>query len=224
MDVDDARSAMVSHLRAAGVVRSPAVAAALAAVPRHRFIEGAGAEAAYADKAVTVKTTDDGVPISSVSQPTMVATMLELCRLAPGHRVLEIGTGSGYNAALLATIVGVAGRDGDGGGVVSVELDADLAAGARNRLHQLGVVGVRVVTGDGAAGHAPGAPYDRVIVTAGAHAIAAAWDDQLRVGGRLVVPIVDAEGIGVVRCLVKGPTDFEELTRVPCGFLTMRTA
>ncbi|MEM9562284.1 MAG: methyltransferase domain-containing protein [Actinomycetota bacterium] len=216
MEAEEARAAMVAQLRAGGVVRSPAVAAALAAIPRHRFIDGGDLEWAYADHAVTVKTTDDGVPISSVSQPTMVATMLELCLLEPGHRVLEIGTGSGYNAALLAAIVGP-------GPVVSVELDADLAAGAAARLDRLGLEGVEVVTGDGTAGHAPGAPYDRVVVTAGAAAIAEPWDDQLRLGGRLVVPIVDGDGIGVVRCLVKATSGFEELARVPCGFLTMRT-
>ena len=219
MSPEEARAAMVERLRADGVVRTPAVGRALATVPRHDFIEvdGIDVERAYADVAVIVKTDEQGTAVSSASQPTMVATMLELCRLSPGHRVLEIGTGTGYNAALLATIVGADGL------VVTVELDADLASTARERLERHGLTRVEVVVGDGAAGHPGPGPYDRIVVTTGAPRIAPAWVDQLRPGGRLVVPVVDRDGMGWVHCLVERDGRLEERTRVPCGFLPMRS-
>lgn len=216
-----ARRAMVERLQAAGTVRSPAVARAMATVPRHRFIDDAGIEAAYADNAVVVKRDHAGTAISSASQPTMVATMLELSLLGPGHRVLEVGTGTGYNAALLATIVGAEGR------VTSIELDEDLAEAARHRLMDLdldlGVGRVEVVTGDGAVGHTAGQPFDRIVITAGASAAAPAWIEQLAIGGRLVVPLVGADGIGEVSCQLKGAGGMDEIATVPCGFLPLRS-
>lgn len=219
MNPEAARAAMVAKLRADGALTSPAVAEAMASVPRHAFIdvESLTIEQAYADEAVIVKRDDQGVSISSASQPTMVARMLDLAELAPGQHLLEIGTGTGYNAALLATIVGSDGR------VVSVELDPDLAASARARLEHQGLDGVEVVVGDGAAGHPHRQPYDRVVVTTGAPAVSPAWIDQLRIGGRLVVPVVGADGIGSVRCLVTGRDGVEETARIPCGFLPMRS-
>ncbi len=212
----DARAAMIAQLRSEGTLQTPIVEEALEAVPRHRFIEAVSTEAAYADIAVTVKTNDAGTAISSASQPTIVAAMLELSDLRPGHRVLEIGTGTGYNAALLASIVGPEGR------VVTVELDDYLAAAARERLHLLDFAQVEVVNSDGAAGHPRGAPYDRIIVTTGAQKIEEVWGDQLHDGGRLVVPVVDSHAVGEIHCLVKQAAGLEEITSMPCGFLPMR--
>ena len=208
---------MIARLRLEGALRTPVVQRALETVPRHRFVEAVSPEMAYADIAVTVKTNEAGTAISSASQPTIVAAMLELSDLGPGHGVLEIGTGTGYNAALLASIVGAEGR------VVTVELDDDLAVAARERLHELDFADVEVVTGDGAAGHLQGAPYDRIIVTTGAPRIAGAWVDQLRDGGRLVVPVVNSDGVGKIHCLVRQGAGLEEVTSMPCGFLPMRT-
>ncbi len=190
----------------------------MAAVPRHRFIDGVTVEKAYANEAIMVKRDDAGTAISSASQPTIVAAMLELSGLQPGHRVLEIGTGTGYNAALLATIVGV------GGLVVSIELDEDLADAARARLSDLGLDRVRVVTGDGAIGHPADEPFDAIVVTTGAPSVAPAWAAQLAVGGRLVVPVVGADGIGTISCLVKEADGLDEIATLPCGFLPMRSA
>jgi protein-L-isoaspartate(D-aspartate) O-methyltransferase len=119
--------------------------------------------------------------------------MLEQLAVEPGQRVLEIGAGTGYNAALLAELVGPAGQ------VVSIEIDEELVAGAREHLARAGYSRVQVVLGDGALGYAPLAPYDRLILTTAARDIAPAWWEQLRApGGRLVLPLAIA---GPQRCV-----------------------
>jgi len=213
----DALVAMVERLQAEGVLESPAVVEALSTVRRHDFINGASVETAYAETAVNVKMTDNGIAISSVSQPRIVGAMLELLCVEPGHSVLEVGAGSGYNAALLSSMVGPRGL------VVTVELEADLALAAEERLRRYGFTNVEVVNGDGAAGHPRAAPYDRVIVTTGARSIARAWADQLREGGRLVTPVVNSNGIGLIHCLQKRDSQLEEVVTMPCGFLPMRS-
>lgn len=214
---DDARAAMVDRLRAVGSVASSTVERALMTVPRHDYVDGTSPEDAYAETAIMVKHAPDGTAISSASQPAIVAAMLELSDLEPGHRVLEVGTGTGYNATLLATIVGPTGR------VVSIELEDDLAEAARQRLQNQGLLQVKVVNGNGALGHAEGSPFDRIVVTTGATEVATAWHEQLQDGGRLVVPVVDPEGIGTIRCLVKQNGALKEVSSMPCGFLPMRS-
>lgn len=167
-----------------GVLRSPSIATAFRAVPRHLFLPGTSLEAAYRDQAVTTKRTRDGHAISSSTQPSLMAGMLEQLELEPGQRVLEIGAGTGYNAALMAQIVGPAGH------VATIDVDDEVVAGARQHLAAAGFDVVEVVCGDGVQGYAPGGPYDRIIVTVGAHDIAPAWRTQLAPGGRLVVPLV----------------------------------
>ncbi len=164
------------------VFASERVGAAFRAVPRHRFLPGVPAEQAYRDRVIVTKV-EDGMPVSASSQPSFMAVMLEQLELEPGQRVLEIGAGCGYNAALMAEIVGRAGQ------VVSVELDAGVARQARGCLDDAGYASVEVVRGDGGRGHAAAAPYDRIIVTAGAWDIPPALRDQLGPGGRLVIPL-----------------------------------
>ncbi len=211
-------SSMIDGLRAQGVLTSLEVEDALRTVPRHLFVESVDEAEAYANVAITVKTDADGTALSSISQPTIVALMLEMARLSGGQRVLEIGTGTGYNAALLAHLVG------SDGAVVSVELEADLAASARRRLSALDVSNVEVVHGDGAQGFAAAAPYDRVIVTTGAHAVAFAWIEQLVDGGYLVTPVVNSGGIGLIHCYLKRDGELHKISTTPCGFLPMRSA
>jgi protein-L-isoaspartate(D-aspartate) O-methyltransferase len=207
---------MVAALKNAGLIRTIAVEEAMLLVPRHLFVPDVDLPTAYRDDAVLVKRDRDGSPISSASQPTIVATMLEQLAVAPGHRVLEVGTGTGYNAALLATLAGVDGH------VTTVELEPDLAEAAKLRLDQVGLLGVEVAVGDGRQGHPARAPFDRVITTAGARELAVAWTDQLKDGGRLVVPLVNEEGVGTIVVFQKVEREMARLGETPCGFLPLR--
>ncbi len=176
------RVRMVDALVTGGRVLSPAVDEALRAVPRHLFLPGIDLAEAYADEAVPVQYVD-GAATSSASQPSMVAIMLEQLALRPGLRVLEIGAGTGWNAALMARIVGPSGR------VTSVDIDSGLIASAAVHLAAARVGGVELVCADGALGHPPGAPYDRIVLTVGSADVRPEWVAQLAPGGRLLVPL-----------------------------------
>jgi protein-L-isoaspartate(D-aspartate) O-methyltransferase len=209
----DLRHRLVDELVGRGVITDDALATAFRAVERHRFVPSATLAEAYADRAIGISHDQSGHLVSSISQPTIVATMLAEAKLAPGCRVLEIGTGAGYNAALVDALVGPAGA------VVTVEIDAALADAARSRLPPP----VTVVVGDGYDGWAPGAPYDAIIVTAAASGIADAWRTQLVDGGRLVVPMVEADGRHqAVVTFVRHGTHLRELRRVPAMFVALR--
>src|SRR5216683_2492752 len=160
---------MVARILAASHVTSGPVAEALRTVPRHVFLPGLPPAAAYRDEAIVTKRDGDGQPISSSSQPAIMAIMLAQLGLEPGHRVLEIGTGTGYNAALMKHLVGASGV------VVSIDIDADLTERARANLAAAGYPGVTAVCADGAEGFAAQAPYDRVIATVGVNDLAPAW-------------------------------------------------
>lgn len=181
-DASALHRALVDELARRGDIASPSVEAAFRAVPRHLFLPGVPLEDVYRDQVIVTKTVD-GQAVSSSSQPQIMAIMLEQLGLLPGQRALEIGAGTGYNAALMAHIVG------DTGLVVSMDIDEDLVEGARRHLAAAGFDRVRVVAGDGGFGHPTGAPYDRIILTVGAWDVAPAWWEQLRPGGRLVLPL-----------------------------------
>ncbi|HEY4634050.1 MAG TPA: protein-L-isoaspartate(D-aspartate) O-methyltransferase [Candidatus Limnocylindrales bacterium] len=169
------RRRMVAHqLRARGI-RDERVLEAMAEIPRERFVGPGYRTRAYADEAVPI---DEG---QTISQPYMVAQMTELLAVAPGDRILELGTGSGYQAAVLARL---------GAHVISIERHPDLAAAATERLEALGLgdrVEIRVA--DGSLGDRSEAPYDGIIVTAATPAIPTELRDQLADGGRLVIPV-----------------------------------
>jgi protein-L-isoaspartate(D-aspartate) O-methyltransferase len=176
-------AAVKAALRSSGDTLDARVEEALLHVPRAAFLPDAPPEQAYADRAIAVQSDSSGL-LSSASQPTMIALMLRMLRLKPGMNVLEIGSGTGYNAALMAHIVGPRGR------VTSVEIDPHLAETARANLQRIGQSSaVTVVTADGWAGFAPRASYDRIIATVGIYDIPSAWVKQLKPGGVLVAPV-----------------------------------
>ncbi|MGW1398857.1 methyltransferase, FxLD system [Streptomyces sp. NPDC002405] len=181
-DAERLRNALVDQLRANGHARTSAVETALRTVPRHVFVPEASLEDAYANAPVHIKYDTDGTSISCASQPGVVALMLDQLDAQPGQRILELGAGTGYNAGLLAHLVGESGH------VTTLDVDDDLVEGARAHLAAAGITNVEAVARDGALGYAEGAPYDRIIATVGAHGVPHAWLQQLAPGGRLLVP------------------------------------
>ncbi|MDD1634051.1 MAG: protein-L-isoaspartate(D-aspartate) O-methyltransferase [Methanomicrobiales archaeon] len=164
---------MVEYQIAARGVRDPRVLAAMREVPRHLFIPDAQRSAAYQDRPL---------PIGSgqtISQPYIVALMTELLEPSPGDTVLEIGAGSGYQAAILGKLVSQ---------VITIERLPEIAAAARERLQRLEITNVEVEVGDGTMGYPLKAPYQGILVTAATPEIPAPLLDQLADGGRLVAP------------------------------------
>ncbi len=208
--------ALVDSLKKRGDLLDARLEAAFLAVPRHTFLPGVTVEQAYADEAVPIKRTLDGVVISSSSQPSMMALMLRQLDLRPGDNVLEIGAGSGYNAAIMAYLVGSAGK------VTSVELDRDLANQAMDHLARAHASTVSVVHGDGAQGYAPRAAYDRIIATVGIWDVPPTWTKQLKDDGIIVAPIW-VDGIQI-SCAFHPQEDgtLYSADNVPCGFVPLR--
>ena len=177
--MNDIAHDFVATARMTGVREmSPAVATAMATVPRHRFVPPGGQAAAYANRPLTI---GHG---QTISQPFIVALMTELAAVSPGDRVLEVGTGSGYQAAVLAAL---------GARVYTIEIIEPLGRRAAALLEQLGYDDVEIRIGDGNAGWPEAAPFDAIVVTAGGD-LPDALVEQLAVGGRLVIPLDSAWG------------------------------
>jgi protein-L-isoaspartate(D-aspartate) O-methyltransferase len=189
---------------------------ALLTVPRHRFLPGHSLVEAYDNVAITTSW-ERGAPVSSVSQPEIIAVMLQQLRVQPGMRVLEVGAGSGYNAALLAELAGPTGS------VVSLEIDETLAAEAMTRLSAAGYAPerARVIAGDGWRGWPDGAPFDRIELTVGAMDLSPAWFAQLTEGGLLVAPLwLGATDVSVA--LRKQGDALVSESWTLCGFVRLR--
>jgi protein-L-isoaspartate(D-aspartate) O-methyltransferase len=208
------RARLVAHLRARGDVRTERVAAAFERVPRHLFVPELAPEEVYTDRSIAIKL-QDGVPISSSSQPAIMAEMLEMLAPAPGDGVLEIGAGSGYNAALLAELVGPSGY------VETIDLDDDLVAAARSHLDAAGYPHVLAICADGARGDPHGAAFDAVIATVGVERIPPAWIAQLRDGGRLVAPLT-IRSMQKVVAFERTAAGLESRAIVDAGFMMLR--
>lgn len=211
----DLHRAMVDDLVKRGLITSPAIAAAFRAVPRHLFLPEVPVAQAYSDQAIPTKH-ENGRAISSSSQPAIMAIMLEQLAVQPGQRVLEIGAGTGYNAALLAQLVGPEGA------VVALDIDEDIVAGAQAHLRAADAAQVQVVQHDGAHGYPPLAPYDRIILTVGAWDIVPAWPAQLAPGGRLVLPLTILPGLMLSVALEADGEELRSVSARPCGFMPLR--
>lgn len=167
------RAAMVRHIERRGC-RDPRVLAAMQKIPRHEFVPPALQSHAYADRPVSIGAGQ------TVSQPYMVAFMSEAAHLTPGAKVLEVGTGSGYQTAVLAELAAT---------VYSIEIVPELAQSAARQLRALGYHNVVLRCGDGYGGWPDAAPFDAIVVTAAPSAVPPALLAQLGDGGRLIIPV-----------------------------------
>ena len=174
---------LVDQLRAAGHLSDPRVDAAFSNVPRHLFLPDAPLDVVYSDQSVPVRMDERGEAIVASTMPSMVARSLAQLQLHEGHNVLQIGTGTGFTAALISYIVG------DDGKVTSLEIDRDVASVAQANLSRAGHSVVNVTHVDGAEGYAPRAAYDRIVANVGMWDIPLAWIRQLKPDGLLVVPL-----------------------------------
>ena len=204
-DYEAERKRMVDRqLRRRGI-RDPRLLAAMEKVPRHRFLPDPDDPSAYDDYPL---------PIGSgqtISQPYMVALMTEALHLQGDEKVLEIGTGSGYQAAILAELCWK---------LFTVERFLQLAERARALLTALGYHNVEMIVGDGTLGHPEAAPYDRIIVTAAAPKVAPPWIEQLADGGRLAVPLGDRWG-QTLTVITKRGADLEYENLGGCVFVPL---
>lgn len=216
-ELNTLRQELLDYIRGHGAATDPLVAEALRTVPRHLFLPDLSPGVAYRDEPIVTKRDADGRPISSSSQPMIMALMLDQLGAKRGQRVLEIGAGTGFNAALLATIVGAKGA------VTSVDLDADTVERARENLDAAGLPQVNVVAGDGALGRPDGAPYHRIIASVGVWDLAPAWLDQLTPNGRIVVPL-DLNGVQRSVAFERDGDHWTSRSAVLCGFMRMRGA
>jgi protein-L-isoaspartate(D-aspartate) O-methyltransferase len=201
-----ARHQMVERIRARGVT-DLAVLAAVEAVPRHLFVPADQRAEAYTDHPLPI---GDG---QTISQPYMVALMTSLLELRPGARVLEIGTGSGYQAAVLSRVAGE---------VYTIEILKPLADRARRVLGELGYRNIHLRTGDGFQGWSDAAPFDGIVVTAAPPSIPDPLLRQLKPGGRLVIPVGGPDALQSLLVLTKRADGGFDRSRVmPVRFVPM---
>lgn len=203
-DWDAERRLMVAEQLRARDITSARVLDAMRRVPRHLFVPEADRDRAYGDFPLPIGHEQ------TISQPYIVAFMTQALDVRPEHRVLEIGTGSGYQAAILAEIVKE---------LYTIEIVPELGERARTTLEQLGYTNVRVKIGNGYLGWPEHAPYDRIIVTAAPDEIPPALVDQLRTGGLMAVPV----GVGdqELRILRRTESGLETLDTLPVRFVPM---
>jgi protein-L-isoaspartate(D-aspartate) O-methyltransferase len=199
--IDEIQSDMKSVM---GRPLSPAVADALKSVERHRFVPGRLASAAYQNRPLPIGRDQ------TISQPFIVALMTELMEIEPDHRVLEIGTGSGYQAAVLAELCQQ---------VYSIEIIAELASDASARLRSLGYINVSVMHGDGTKGWPAKAPFDSIVVTAAGVEIPDSLIDQLKPGGRLVMPVGEQFAVQELKVIRKTGEGISESDVLPVRFV-----
>lgn len=182
-NIKDLQTRFVDDINKKGFIKTKEIEKALLAVPRHLFLPGVDLEKVYSNIPIVTKWKGE-IPVSSSSQPSAMTIMLEQLELKPGLKILEIGAGTGFNAALMSEITGKNGK------VITVDIDKDITDSAEKNLNSAGYNEVKVICKDGSTGYEPEAPYDRIILTAGVWDINREWFDQLKPGGILLVPMV----------------------------------
>lgn len=213
--IEHLQQEMLQSMRRENALATPGVEAAFADVPRHLFLPNVSLEDVYSDKSIGVKYDASGLLTSSSSQPSMMAIMLNQLELDSGQNVLEIGTATGYNAAIMKHIVG------DKGTVTSIEIDNDLAKQAQDNLQRAKYGRVTVVNADGVQGYGPRAAYDRIVSTVGVWDVPPAWLSQLKPQGSVVVPIV-IDGVQVsARFVPMSDGTALSVDNRPCAFVYM---
>lgn len=206
---------MLNSMRQNGAFISDGVESAFSAIPRHLFLPDMALEDVYTDRALGVKTDASGLLTSSSSQPSMMAVMLNQLQLQAGDNVLEIGTATGYNAAIMQHIIG------DSGTVTSIEIDHHLAQKAQVNLGRAKMSRVSVVNADGSQGYSPRAAYDHIVSTVGVWDVPSAWFNQIKPQGTVVVPIV-IDGVQVSASFkLMSDGSYLSLDNRPCSFVYM---
>jgi len=209
-DFNRLRKELVERLISEGLLRSEKVIKAMLKVPREEFVPKKYRSYAYHDTPLPIGYGQ------TISAPHMVAIMTEALDPRPGDKVLEIGTGSGYQAAIIAEIVG------DEGHVWSIERIKELADFARENLKRTSYIRrVTVIVRDGSKGYEPAAPYDRIIVTAAAPDIPKPLIDQLRIGGRIVIPVGDRYNQRLVIATKVSKDRVKREYGIPCIFVPL---
>lgn len=199
---------MVTEQVAARGVHDPRVLAALRSVPRHLFVSAAEQPYAYDDTPLPI---GQG---QTISQPYIVALMTELAKPGSGDRALEVGTGSGYGAAVLSRLVSQ---------VYTIEIIGSLALQARERLQRLGYTNITVRAGDGYGGWPDAAPFDIIVVTAAPDSVPRPLVEQLKPGGRLVIPVGNIVGAQELQLVEKDAAGRPHTRRVaPVAFVPLR--
>jgi protein-L-isoaspartate(D-aspartate) O-methyltransferase len=216
VDAGELRDAMVNELKKRGLELEPAIEEVFRTIPREVFLPDAPLERVYSGDAVITKQDEEGSPISSSSEVGIMIAMARLLDVSPGQRILEIGAGTGYNAAVLAQLVG------DRGAITTIDIDDDVAALARTHLARAGFDRVAVIAADGWHGNAENAPYDRIEVTASVADLSPDWIAQLVDGGKIVLPFVLRAGMQAVIGLRKQGAELVSTRVVPGGFMRLR--
>jgi protein-L-isoaspartate(D-aspartate) O-methyltransferase len=184
------RDAMIERQIESRGIREPTILEAFRAVPREEFLSEEYRDLAYGDHPLPIEAGQ------TISQPYIVALMIQAGEIRPGDRVLEVGAGSGYAAAVISRIAGQ---------VIAIERHPDLVKIASERIRRLGYDNVRIVEGDGTRGWEPDAPYDAILAAASGSHVPPQWVSQRAVGGRLVMPVGEPGWIQKLVKVTKGP-------------------
>ncbi len=204
---EQAREQMVVEQLQRRGISDHSVLQAFRKVPREKFVPVEQRDQAYADRALAIA---DG---QTISQPYMVGLMTELLAVDQGMKILEIGTGSGYQTAILAVL---------GADLYTVENSQKLAGQAKKRLTELGLIDrVNFKLADGSGGWSAVAPFDRIIVTAGAPQVPTPLKQQLRIGGKLVIPVGDRRSQKLMVVTKQGANDFSQQVTINCRFVPL---